>query len=206
MKKIFTLIAAALMSVAASAQSDVQFCYADGTVITDGSVVLANTPDPTFAAFGLYQYDSGVYVKNTSASEAKVALTSNVKSMDSGDYSVCLGTVCRAYEATGVYTIDDVALNGSFFSSMQCHWQPAFVGAAQAYGKCEVDVTLASGSTKHKITILFSHDDPATVQAATDAAKVVSTYTISGQKVSDNHKGLVLRRMSDGRVRKVLVK
>lgn len=211
MKKFLTLITAVFTALTVSAQKDaLQFCYEDGTIIPDGSVVEANMPDEFMQQFGIYKFNSNVYVKNTLASGVDATLTADIRSIQ-GDLSLCMGLQCVMYKEKGSYSIPNVQLAAGSINDLQCHWQPAFDEASekgQAYGKCEADYTISTPEGKcSTITIVFAFEDPSAVQAASAASsRVVANYSTSGRQVSAGYKGLVLRRMADGTLRKVIVR
>lgn len=207
MKKIFTLIAMAMMTIASQAQ-DLQFCYEDGTAIPSGTTVVVSTPDQElFEEDGTRMYESGIYIKNTTAGTVNSTLSFEVTEFqEESELSVCLGTQCNMYSKVGTYNISNVNLAAGSISSMQCHWAPAYDYDLDdyIYGSCTGTYTLKSGSTTcSTITVQFVYADPASVESTTGTAKVVKTYDVMGRQTI-GAKGIVLQKMSDGSVRKVL--
>lgn len=197
MKKIFTLITVMLVCIAANAQDAVlQFCHEDGTIVPDGSTVTVNVPEPEDAEFGIYVYNSGLYIKNTTATSADAKLETNVTAI-SGELSVCLGTLCRMYGEPGTYQITGERLNGGSINNMQCHWSPALdeSGENYLYGECTAECTISSaGQRCSTVTIHFVHADPAGINdiSAEASAKNAQPYNIAGQRINGSAKGLII--------------
>lgn len=206
MKKIFTLIAMAMMTIASQAQ-DLQFCYANGTIIPNGTTVVVNTPDAELLEEDEVKFESGIYIKNTTAGTVNSTLSFNVSEIqEESELSVCLGTQCNMYSTVGTYNISNVNLTAGSISNMQCHWAPAYDYDLDdyVYGSCTGTYTLKSGNTTcSTITVQFVYADPASIISATGTKKVVKTYDLQGRETI-GAKGIVLQKMSDGTVRKVL--
>lgn len=208
MKKIFTLVAMAMMTIAGNAQSDdLQFCYEDGTVIPNGSEVVINTPDPELLAEDEVKFESGIYVKNATASVVTATLQFDVFEMaEESELSVCLGMQCQLYSTPGEYSISNVNLEGGSISNMQCHWSPAINWDTEeyVYGSCAGKYTLMSGNTNcSTITVKFVYDDPAGIKTADKNATVVKAYDLQG-RVAASANGIIIEKMSDGSVRKIM--
>lgn len=208
MKKIFTLIAMAMMAIAMHAQSnDLQFCYADGTVVPSGSVVVINTPDPELLADDEVKFESGMYIKNTTSGAVNATLSFKVTEISAeSELSVCLGTQCQMYHSTGNYDIKNVSLKGGSINNMQCHWSPAIDWDTEeyAYGSSSAEYTLKSGSTAcSTITIKFVYADPTSISTVSKKATVAKTFDITGRQTTSGN-GILIQKMSDGSVRKVV--
>lgn len=209
MKKFFTLIAVALCAMTAQAQASLEFCYEDGTIIPNGSVVTVNTPDPERLLDDEIFFESGVYIKNTTGSTVNSTLVFNLTEIaEDSELSVCLGTNCNMYRTLGEHSIANVDLAAGSISSMQCHWSPAYDWDEDeyVYGSCIGTYTLKAGSTAcSTITVKFDYQDPAGISNVASASNVVATYDLQGRQASAS-KGISIVRMSDGTVRKVLNK
>lgn len=206
MKKLFTLIAMTMLVVASQAQS-LQFCYADGTVIPDGTEIVATTVNEELLEWDEIQLESGVFVKNTSAGNVTATLSFNITELsEESSLSVCLGTNCHMYTETGENSISNVKLNGNSINDLMCHWVPA-VNDDYEYlpGNCKAIYTISEGGNKcSTITINFVYGDTSVNGINTSDAKIVATYTANGQLASASQKGLLIQKMSDGSIRKVI--
>lgn len=208
MKKIFTLIAMAMMAVATQAQnSDLMFCYENGEEIPSGSVVVVNTPDEEYLEFDEIMFNSGIFIKNNTASDVVSNLAFTVSEMsDESELSVCLGTQCQMFHCIGDYAISNVKLAAGSSSDMRCHWAPAIDWDTEeyVYGSCTGVYALLSGSEVcSSITVKFIYADEAGINAADNAVKVVKTYDLQGREAA-SAKGLVIEKLSNGKVRKVI--
>lgn len=208
MKKFFTLIAMAFAAVVSHAQSnDLQFCYVDGTVIPNGSIVEVSTPDPEALEYDEVKFESGIYIKNTTSNTLNATLSLNVTEISpESELSVCLGKQCKMYTVKGVNTLTYDLAAGSL-NNMLCHWVPALSEDTDEYmyGTCSGEYTLKSGSTTcSTITVKFVYADPASINTVdANAASVVKSYDLQGCE-NANAKGIVIERLSNGSVRKVI--
>lgn len=207
MKKIFTLISMALIAMTSQAQNnDLQFCYENGTIIPDGSVVVVDTPDPELLAEDEIKFESGIFIKNNTASSLASTLEFSVTEItEESELSVCLGTNCHMYTQNGTFSLTDNLAAGSI-SSMQCHWSPAYNWDTDEYiyGNCKGTYSIKNGSTVcSTITVNFVYADPAGISTIDKNATVVKSYDLQGRETS-NAKGIVIEKMSDGSVRKVI--
>lgn len=207
MKKIFTLIAMAMMTIASQAQSnDLQFCYEDGTVIPSGTTVVIDTPDAELLEEDEVMFESGIYIKNTTAGAINSTLSFDITQNPEGtELSVCLGMQCQMYYQSGSFSISNVNLDANSKNNMRCHWSPIDNESGDyIYGSCTGTYTLKSGSTTcSTITVQFVYADPTSITSTNGANKVVKAYDLMGRQTTSG-KGIVLQKMSDGTVRKVL--
>lgn len=206
MKKIFTLVAMAMVTIASQAQS-LQFCYEDGTIIPDGSVVVVSTPDPESLEWDEVKFESGIFIKNASENVVNATLNFNVTELpEESELSVCLGMSCHMYSEVGEYSIANVSLAAGSASSMQCHWTPAIDWDTEEYiyDSCSGEYTLLDGSTKcSTISVLFVYADPSGVESVAGDNKVVKAFDLMGRQTNIAH-GIVIEKMNDGSVRKVM--
>lgn len=209
MKKIFTLIAAVMIAASAMADNTFVFCDKDGNEIPNGSTVRVATADPSVLEEGMGMLESGVFVKNTASTSEVASLSFNITSLSEGSsLMVCLGTNCRNYEETGANSINNVTLEKNSINDLMTHWS-AYTEDWVTYqpGSCTVDMTIQhAGNDCSTITINFVYGEDASLATSKSDVTVVSTFTMLGQKASANQKGIVLQQMSDGTVRKVIVK
>lgn len=209
MKKIFTLFALALAVFSAKADDTFAFCYKDGTVIPNGSVVNVATSDPAVIEEGFGMLESGVFVKNTKSTDELATLSFDVKSLSNGSsLMVCLGTNCHNYEVTGPNAISDVTLKAGSVNDLMTHWS-AYTEDWETFlpGSCSVEMTIQhAGANCSTITINFAYGENANVQGLNASQKVVGCYSLTGAKVSANQKGVIIQKMADGSIRKVINK
>ena len=209
MKKFFTLIAVALSAMTAQAQASLEFCYEDGSIIPNGSVITVNTPDPERLLDDEIFFESGVFIKNTTGSTVNSTLSFSLTEVTPGsELSVCLGTNCNMYTVPADYSISNVDLAAGSISSMQCHWSPAFDWDTEeySYGACTGIYTLQAGSTVcSTVTVKFIYADPAGISNVASSSTAVAAYDLQGRPAKAQ-KGINIVRMSDGTVKKVLNK
>lgn len=204
MKKFFTLIAVALMSMSAMAQNNAfDFCYADGTVIPSGSTIETRELAQALVAFNMFQVEGGVYAKNNRSIAIKGNLVIDIKKLDEGSTaSCCFGEQCIPYPQAGKYNIEET-IGASGISDLRCH-----VVSNGTYYNVPITLTLqdASGFSPidcSTITVNFIYDELSMgVNEINKDVKAVESYDLQGRKTNAN--GLRIVKMSDGSVRKVL--
>lgn len=213
MKRFFTLIAVAFALTNAFAEDTFVFCYENGTVIPNGSTVNIETSDATAVAESFGMLESGVFVKNTKGNDEIASLSFNITELSEGSsLMVCLGTNCHNYEKVGTNAIQNVTLSGGGIYDLLTHWSP-FTEDWETfkYGMCSVTMTIqhVSGSVVDcsTITINFSFGESTSIKNfGKSGVNVVEYYSLTGEKVSAGQKGIVFQMMSDGSVRKAIVK
>lgn len=131
MKKIFTFLAALMVTAYISANDTFQFCYQDGTVIPSGSTITADQveEDPFF---GDKMILSGIYVKNASEDYANVNLTYTINSIPNGTLQVCFPENCYTKDKPGTYDNGTGELAPGEIRSMQTEWLPTADGICSA--------------------------------------------------------------------------
>lgn len=220
MKKIFTMATLLMAGFAAAfAQDDTdspfQFVKADGTVVPNGSTVIANTlEDDGFG--GGKQIKSGLYVKNTSEDAAVLSIGINVEQLDNGTIQLCFPVNCAQY-GLGEKETSQGAKEGGEQSDLQTEWMPT------AYGKAKVTYTIKNyeyigmGNEKPipkphydyigdgaSVTVIYQYDDPAAISAVTaSAAQTATYYDMTGRRVAAPAKGLYVKKttLADGSVK-----
>lgn len=204
MKKIFTLIAVALMSMSAMAQNNAfDFCYSDGTVIPSGSTIETRELAQALVAFNMFQVEGGVYAKNNRSLALNGNLVIDIKKLDGASASCCFGTQCNPYPNVGTYTIESQTIEANAVTNLQCH-----VMSMGTYYNVPITLTLqdASGFSPlncSTITVNFIYDELSMgVNEINKDVKAVESYDFQGRKTNAN--GLRIVKMSDGSVRKVL--
>lgn len=203
MKKIFTIIAMAVVAVAAQAQ--IVFLDPEGKEYTDGQTMTINsTIDPDWGDVVLEAPD----LKNTSTSGANVYLNVDIKTLPANTaVQECFATNCYFFDLEGAHDTQSVFIGGGVTRSTATEWQcydseiDDFV-----YGVCTVVLTAyVNGAKSTSVTVNYVHADPAGISTVEKNATVVNQYDVQGRMVA-NHKGLIIKKMSDGTVRKELVK
>lgn len=223
MKRVFILAAAALMSIGAFAQTDLntfQIVDKKGNVITDGTT-LTLTETENSPQYGLI-ISTGLSVKNTTAEEQAVGIDLNITKMENGSVSCCFPANCQQFtlgEYIDANSPDIMEANET--RDIQTEWIP------KAYGKCTAilqfkvhDIEMqeifgtkfpAAGAFRAygpKITINFEYKDPAGINDITSDsnAKVVARYNANGMRVNSAMKGLNIEKLSNGKTIKRILK
>lgn len=218
MKKFFTLTLALLMGCAVCyAQDDelddtFSFVDAEGNVIADGSVidVKGATGDEDL---GEVVMKPAVYVKNNYSSVQGVNAVFTLSSIDNGQVQFCFPSVCQML-STPTTINSGGSLAESETKDLQLEWFPT------AYGKCSATVKLqlaevgpfgnvtdilADGPT---VTFNFEYNSESmnVSNVNVDNATEVSRYTVGGSQLSSPRKGINIVKMSDGSVKKLIVR
>ncbi len=201
MKKTFTLFVAALMAASTFAQvvmvDPAGKEYANGETMTivgipeDGEVVF---PSPS--------------VKNKGAEAVSVKLGVNVMTLPANtQVQQCFAGNCFMYEQTGINETGTVSVAAGETKSAATEWSCYdFEKDAPSQAECVIEFTIyANGVAGDKVTVIYSNN-PTKLKSVLNAVKVESAYTMLGQKAVAGQKGILLQMMSDGSVRKVVVK
>lgn len=203
MKKIFTIIAMAVVAVAAQAQ--IVFLDPEGKEYTDGQTMTINsTIDPEWDEVILEAPD----LKNTSTSGATVYLNVDIKTLpENTAVQECFATNCYFFDLEGEHNTQSVFIAAGATRSTATEWQCYnFETDDYSYGVCTVVLTAyVNGAKSTSVTVNYVHADPAGINTVENNTTVVKQYDALGREVS-NAKGLVIKKMSDGSVRKTLVK
>ncbi|MBQ8051370.1 MAG: hypothetical protein IJ197_07325 [Bacteroidaceae bacterium] len=212
MKKIFAIALMALGCTSAYSQ-DFLFEFADeqGTIIPDGSVVTITKAEEAQDGSGDIIMDSGIFAKNVDGDDDQlVRLNYEVVQKDNGDLQMCFPKECIMVRQDKGTTIPG-PLTGKMHS-IATEWFP------MAYGTCEVKLHLetvvkAIGDSYvvtddgPGITLRFVYADPAHVdETTTQVATPVAYYSLSGQRLSPQHRGIAVVRLSDGTVEKRILR
>lgn len=207
MKKIFTLFAVASMAAVMNAQVVVMLDptgkeYANGSTITIAPTVDGEGEEAIveFAAPS---------IKNTSAADVDVKLKVKVTSIpENTSVRQCFAGKCFSYESVVEEETGVVPVAAGAVVSTATEWE-CYDGETDAYlahGECVVEFTIYEGTTAgNTYTVKYSLD-AASLEGIKKNATVVETYTMLGQKAAVNQKGVMLQKMSDGTIRKVVLK
>lgn len=205
MKKIFTLFAATAM--VASLQAQVVMVDPSGKEYTDGeTMTIAGEVDPDW---GDVVFESPS-VKNNGSAAVTVKLGVDIKQLpELTAVQECFGANCTFWNATGSHDTSDVTLAAGDTKNAMTEWQ-CYNPETDEYtkGVCIIEFTIyENGSKSAVVTVKYVNGDDANIQTIMDEnAAVVEAYTMLGQKVPANYKGVVIQKLADGSIRKVVNK
>lgn len=211
MKRIFTLCFLLLAGLAVFAQGNtVEFVDADGNVIPAGSTVVRDNIE--FSSItGIGTVHSDVYVRNMTDSPASCAVNCSIENMPSGQFQICGFGECvpvpinervAEYPISSVIDCDAITLEAGETKDTQSEWLRVRTGN---YGSFNVKYSIQGGS---EITVNYVYSDPTginDVQASTDKT-VVGYYTLDGQQLDCQQKGINIIKYSDGTTEKKLLR
>lgn len=203
MKKIFTLIAMAMMTVAAQAQ--VVLVDLEGKEYGDGeSFTIIPEVDPEYGDV-IFEAPS---VKNNGSQSVDVTLGVNITALpENTAVQECFAVNCYFFDSLGSHDTKTVSVAAGATKSTATEWQcydPEMDD--YAYGTCTIEFTIyENGKKGNVVTVNYVNADPTRVEGiAGSKNEVVATYSVDGQQVSSAHKGIVIEKMNDGSVRKVM--
>lgn len=193
-----------------------QFCYKDGTVVPNGTVLnVYNYVDDEVS--GKLYVPTGLYVKNTLETGAYTSMQYTQK-LDNGAVQLCYPGLCKDIQgATGETEVG--AMLAGAFQNLQSEWKPTAPGKATVTyhikryekvttGKFTYNYEfLADGPT---VTVNFYYD-PAGINNV-NSGNVARTvyYDMAGRLVREPGKGLYVKKstLADGTVKtqKVVLK
>lgn len=235
MKKHLLTLALGLM-MGSSAFAQVEFVDAQGNIIPDGSKVVRNEIEKPVPVLEMYQINSGISVKNTSsATVSNITTQMDVTDLPFGAVSLCFPNSCwitignftgtypthqpdgNSLAADGPWTSPSAAsLTAGATQTLQTEWKLNSLGLStfdKDKDKGEFTATyslLVDGKAVSTIKVLYTTDQNATgiANIKNDAAgkKEVGRYTIGGQKMAQDAKGLAIVKYADGSAKKVVVK
>ena len=209
MKRIFAFLLVAAGCMTVSAQDFMfEFATSDGVIIPDGSVVTITEAEEADDGSGDIIMNSGIYAKNVDAdADQLVRIAYDVQTIDNGMMTICFPSACASINRVVSGSTNPGKLNGALHS-ISTEWFPLDYGTCAVKVRLEAVVkaigdsyaTIDEGPT---ITLRFIYKDPTKVaQTGIAVAKPVAYYSLNGQPLSANAHGVVLVRMSDGRVLK----
>lgn len=189
-----------------------EFAKADGTIVPDGSVVTITTAEDAGDGSGDIFMDAALYAKNVDGdADDLLRIAYEVQTMESGDMQICFPSACKNINSVSSGTTNPGKLNGERHS-IATEWFP------MEYGRCTVKLSLQTVvKTKGNnyeviddgptITLNFVYSDPASVRSSSvSVATPVAYYSLSGQRLSGRPHGIVMVRLSDGRVVKRVIR
>ncbi len=237
MKKLLMMLMALMACITVSAQDEGEeeeldttfdFCYADGTVIPNGSTLLFNgSVDPDDGTGAIHP---PIFVKANTEEGGFVGISCEVVGMTNGMFKICFPMECiskvasdgdpdiyvdteaggaKADPNTGPLTSNDQPrdletawVNFEEYNTFKVDYQiQVYTRFDSKYGTSYMNV--GSGS---KITVVYNYADPAGISGVSDSrqAKVVSVHTADGQQVRTVGKGLNIVRYDNGKTVKVI--
>ena len=172
MKRLFTLMIVAAVTIAATAQSLAFKC--DGKVINNGETYCSTGINETYASLGWLYFEPKVHV--VSATGGTVEVTA--QSLDNKEIELCFGGTC----VNGTNITKSSVLKPNEEVDIQLH------ANAQEAEKAtyKVKLTAKCGAMVSTITLVMSNDPEVTsVEAIANSADgVIDIYTIGGNKVA----------------------
>ena len=211
MKRILFAMALMLSVGSISAQDFAfEFATSDGTIIPDGSIVTITDYVEADDGSGDIEMASGVFAKNVDGDEDDlVRIAYDVQVMDNGLMQICFPSACASVNRVTSGATQPGKMNK--LHSIATEWFPT------EYGKCTVKMNLetvvksVSGYTViddgPSITLQFIYSNGAKVASSgVSVATPVAYYSLSGQRLPDKARGLLLVRLSNGKVVKRIVR
>lgn len=218
MKKIFTLIAALGAFAFANAQS---FVFTlDGEVLEDQAVVEINAKE----YINEYTWKGEVYQEtlvecgtdetfllhnNTNtdiAYEGELTIPVNESTWE---MSWCMGTTCKTVNLDALpMTINEV-LPANDDQLVQYHAEIPFDEEARNFGSNYSTIVILAGGESRTVNISFNYDESCILsvkEVGNNISKEVARYSVDGTQLAKPQKGLNIVRMSNGTVKKILVK
>lgn len=200
MKKIFTLIAMAMMTVAMQAQ--VVLVDLEGKEYGNGESFTI-TPE-------IDEWDELVFeapsIKNNGSAAVNVKLGVNITALPANTaVQECFAVNCFFFGEVGSHDTKEVVLSAGETKSTATEWQ-CYDSEADDYaiGTCTVEFTIYENGVKgNVVTVNYVNADPAGIKTLDKNATVVKTYDLQGREAA-NAKGLVIEKLSNGQVRKVI--
>lgn len=172
MKRLFTLMIVAAVTIAATAQSLAFKC--DGKLINNGETYCSTGINETYASLGWLYFEPKVHV--VSATGGTVEVTA--QSLDNKEIELCFGGTC----VNGTNITKSSVLKPNEEVDIQLH------ANAQEAEKAtyKVKLTAKCGAMVSTITLVMSNDPEVTsVEAIANSADgVIDIYTIGGNKVA----------------------
>lgn len=170
MKKIIMLcmgllVSAAMGTAQAAADGTFQFCDKDGNVIADGATVTRDKvekeenpdydpKDPEDIKYFKYQIPTGLWIKNTNASNETCKVKYNIKQMDHGGFQICVAGQCRNVDAVGEYETGSMDIAGNALENLDSEWSPN----SEKDGKCVIEFQIESShGVGPKVTVNYVH-------------------------------------------------
>ncbi len=201
MKKIFTLIAMAMMAIAANAQ--VVLVDKDGKEYGNGeSFTITPEIDPEWGDV-VFEAPS---IKNKGSQNVNVTLGVNITALPANTaVQECFAVNCYFFGTVGSHNTNSVNVAAGKTQSTMTEWQcydPEIDD--YAYGTCTIEFTIyENGKKGNVVTVNYVYADPAGINTVSKKATVAKTFDVTGRQTT-NGNGIRIQKMSDGSVRKVI--
>lgn len=201
MKKIFTLIAMAMMTVAAQAQ--VVLVDLDGKEYGDGESFTINPEvDPEWGDV-MFEAPS---VKNNGAQSVDVTLGVNIVALpENTAVQECFAVNCYFFNEVGSHDTKPVSLAAGATKSTATEWQcynPELDD--YAFGTCTIEFTIYENGVKgNVVTVNYVNADPANIESVAGSNEVVKTFDLMGRQTNAAY-GIVIEKLGNGATRKVI--
>lgn len=227
MKSIKTFLLAGLSMIAftAFAQDEevekdlntLQFVDAQGNVVADGATLTIDTPtDPNEPQL---EFNSGLFVQNTTAESVWGAAHFSVESISNGTLQCCFPFNCYATSEVGeITTTPTDAITANEKHPFNTEWLANDYGSCTATFQLQLyDEVMVPGSfvtskelraNGPKVTINFVYNDPASINGVSNenGAKAVAYYNAAGQQIDNLQKGLNFIKYSNGKTVKSVIR
>lgn len=200
MKKIFTLIAMAMMTMASQAQ--VVLVDLNGKEYTSGEFTITPEIDPEWGDV-IFKAPS---VKNNGGSAVDVSFDINIKVLPANtSVQYCYPSSCFMCDEAKLITTEAASVAAGDTRSTATEWL-CYDAEADDYAKgvCTIEFTIyENGQKGNVVTVNYVNADPAGIATVDKNATVVKTYDLQGREAT-NASGIVIEKMSNGKVRKVI--
>lgn len=200
MKKIFTLIAMAMMTMASQAQ--VVLVDLNGNEYTSGEFTITPEIDEEYGDV-IFEAPS---VKNNGGSAVDVSLDINIKVLpENTGVQYCYPSSCFFCYETKVIKTGSASVAAGETKSTATEWQ-CYNSELDDYdfGTCTIEFTIyENGQKGNVVTVNYVYADPAGITTVDKNATVVKSYDLQGREAT-NASGIVIEKMSNGKVRKVI--
>lgn len=204
MKKVFTLIAMAMMTIAANAQ--IVFVDPEGKEYANGETMVITSTTKDWGDGDIEIVFESPSVVNKGNTAANVAFDINVTVLPENTcVQYCYPNTCQMCNEVKLITTAAGAVAAGETKSIATEWQCYDSEIDDfAYGTCTIVFTAyENGQKGNTVTVNYVHADEAGINAANNAVKVVKTYDLQGREAA-GAKGLVIEKLSNGSVRKVI--
>ncbi len=197
------------------AQNMYVFSDKDGNVYDDGATIVCSEVEDD--GFGGIMIPSGLYVKNADAPDGcQVSIQANITRIDNGALQLCFPVNCESYTTTGQQgETSKTPVGVGDVKNLMTEWLPT------QYGECVVTYTAKMYQTlfakgERTITVNYKYASPTGIeQMEAVGTQPAACYDLQGRrtdalqrdgKMSTPKRGLNIIVMSDGSVRKVVLK
>lgn len=204
MKKIFTLIAMAMMAILANAQ--VVFVDPEGKEYADGETMTITQTTIDWGDGDIEILFHSPSVKNKGNKAVNVGFDINVKVLpENTGVQYCYPNNCYFCYETKLITTESASVAAGATKSTGTEWQCYNSEIDDyAYGTCTIELTAyEDGKKGNTVTVNYVYADPTSINTVNKKATVAKTFDITGRQTTSGN-GILIQKMSDGSVRKVI--